>query len=108
MEHAVPLNEAAVAHLSHSSMALDVYTWLAQRLHRVDPGKSVPVAWASLYVQFGEGYHRMVDFRRFFKRILREVKAVYPQARFSTDERGMCLRNSPPPVPRRLLQMPGG
>ena len=29
MQHAVPLNEAAVAHLSHSAMALDVYTWLA-------------------------------------------------------------------------------
>ena len=29
MQHAVPLNEAAVARLSHSAMALDVYTWLA-------------------------------------------------------------------------------
>jgi hypothetical protein len=35
MQHAVPLNEHAVARLSHSAMGLDVYTWLAQRLHRV-------------------------------------------------------------------------
>jgi hypothetical protein len=34
MEHAVPLNEEAVARLSHSAMALDIHTWLAQRLHR--------------------------------------------------------------------------
>lgn len=35
MRHAVPLNETAVANLSHSAMALDIYTWLAQRLHRI-------------------------------------------------------------------------
>jgi hypothetical protein len=31
----VPLNAAAEARLSHGAMALGVYTWLAQRLHRV-------------------------------------------------------------------------
>ena len=41
MKHAVPLNETAVARLSHNAMALDIYTWLAQRLHRVEEGKSV-------------------------------------------------------------------
>ncbi len=35
--HAVPLDHRAVAALSGSSMALDVYVWLAQRLHRVPP-----------------------------------------------------------------------
>src|ERR1700678_20251 len=39
MKHAVPLNEIAVARLSHNAMALDIYTWLAQRLHRVEEGK---------------------------------------------------------------------
>jgi hypothetical protein len=39
MKHAVPLNETAIARLSHNAMALDVYTWLAQRLHRVDEAK---------------------------------------------------------------------
>jgi len=38
MEHAVPLNEGAVSRIAHSAMALDVYTSLAQRLHRVDLG----------------------------------------------------------------------
>ena len=32
VSHAVPLNESAVARLSHNAMALDIYTWLAQRL----------------------------------------------------------------------------
>lgn len=34
-KHTVPLDERALAGLAHSAMALDIYTWLAQRLHRV-------------------------------------------------------------------------
>ena len=37
-KHAVPLDHRAVAALASSSMALDVYVWLAQRLHRVPAG----------------------------------------------------------------------
>ena len=33
--HAVPLDERALSALSHSAMGLDVYAWLAQRLHRI-------------------------------------------------------------------------
>ena len=46
--HAVPLDERAIAALSHSAMALDLYAWLAQRLHRVEPGKPIFVTWAAL------------------------------------------------------------
>jgi Plasmid encoded RepA protein len=105
MQHAVPLNEAAVARLSHSAMALDVYTWLAQRLHRVDPSKSGFVPWVSLKSQFGCDYKRMVDFRRVFTRTLKQVKVVYREAKFGLDGKGMRLQNSPPPVARRLLQI---
>jgi hypothetical protein len=37
--HAVPLNHMAVSALSGSAFALDVYAWLAQRLHRIPPSK---------------------------------------------------------------------
>jgi len=37
--HAVPLDELALGGLAHSIMALDLYAWLAQRLHRVPRGK---------------------------------------------------------------------
>lgn len=105
LAHAVPLNETAIARLSHSAMALDVYTWLAQRLHRVEISKSALVPWISLKMQFGYDYGRLVDFRRVFTRTLKQVKAVYPQARFTVDGQGMRLANSPPPVPRRLIQL---
>ena len=35
IEHAVPLDERSVAALAHSALALDLYVWLAQRLHRI-------------------------------------------------------------------------
>lgn len=105
LQHAVPLNEAAVARLSHSAMGLDVYTWLAQRLHRVDPNKPGFIPWVSLKAQFGCDYKRMVDFRRVFTRTLKQVKVVYREARFSLDGKGMRVLNSPPPVARRLVQI---
>ena len=105
MQHAVPLNESAVARLSHSAMALDVYTWLAQRLHRVDPSKAAFVPWVSLKDQFGHGYHRMDNFKRVFRTTLRQVAVVYREAKFSLDGKGMRLLHSQPPVMRRLLQI---
>lgn len=42
-KHAVPLDERALAALSHSAMALDIYAWLAQRLHRVPRGRPQPM-----------------------------------------------------------------
>src|ERR1700722_2849115 len=106
MKHAVPLNETAVARLSHNAMALDVYTWLAQRLHRVDEARGgVGVPWTALHEQFGHGYERLRDFRRVFQRTLRQVKAVYPESKFELTAGGMTLKHSRSPVEKRLLPM---
>jgi hypothetical protein len=102
MQHAVPLNETAVARLSHNAMALDTYAWLAQRLHRIGPAEA-RVSWVSLAEQFGAGYAHVREFRRVFKRTLAQVKVVYPDANFEVGEGGMTLRSSRPPVARRLL-----
>ena len=60
--HAVPLDERAIAALAHSAMALDVYCWLAQRLHRV-PSAGQQISWQALHDQFGQGYARVRKFR---------------------------------------------
>ncbi|MBA4067625.1 MAG: plasmid encoded RepA protein, partial [Isosphaera sp.] len=99
--HAVPLDRRAVGALAASSLALDVYVWLAQRLHRVQPGKPQFVPWAGLYDQFGQGYARVRDFRAKFLETLRQVIAVYLDARLATDEKGVTLEHSPPPVTGR-------
>jgi hypothetical protein len=106
MSHAVPLNETAVARLSHNAMALDTYTWLAQRLHRVPEGKTALVPWASLKEQFGQGYGRMDNFKRVYRNTLRQVKTVYPESKFELTEEGMRLKHSRPPVARKLLPLP--
>ena len=98
MAHAVPLREDAIAALAHSAMALDLYSWLAQRLHRVSRERPQFIPWAALKAQFGPEYDRMDNFKRFFRKQLRQVGLVYPEGRGSLDARGITLRNSPPPV----------
>ena len=104
--HAVPLDERAISALANSAMALDIYCWLAQRLHRV-PEKGQAVSWSALHDQFGQGYAQLRQFRAFFLRQLRKVQAVYQEARFEAGLAGMLLLQSPPPIPKRLVQVTG-
>lgn len=103
VQHAVPLNETAVARLSHSAMGLDIYTWLAQRLHRVKPERNQFIPWPRLHEQFGQNYARLRKFREVFKDTLKQVYVVYPEARFKVDHRGMFLAHSKPPVAKKRL-----
>jgi hypothetical protein len=102
-KHAVPLHEAALAALAHTAMGLDVYAWLAQRLHRIDPHRPTFIPWTSLKEQFGPEYAQMFNFKREFRHTLAKVLARYPAARVELDNRGMTARNSPPPVAKRLV-----
>jgi hypothetical protein len=106
MRHAVPLHEHALAALAHSAMALDLYAWLAQRLHRVDPARPAFVPWSGLKEQFGWHYGRMANFRRDFLTTLRLVLDQYPSAKLEADEKGLLLRWSQPPVLCRRSAVP--
>ena len=105
-EHAVPLNEADLAALAHSALAIDLYSWLAQRLHRVNPNRPAFISWAAIKQQFGPDYGRMDHFKAFFRKTLRQVLARYKAARIEIDGCGMRLHNSPPPVTKRLVMLP--
>lgn len=106
--HAVPLDQRAVAALACSSMALDVYVWLAQRLHRVPSGRPQFVSWTVLQEQFGQGFARVRDFRRRFLQTIQQVRTVYATARLSADETGLMLEHSPPPVrAKHAVRLPG-
>jgi hypothetical protein len=102
-EHAVPLDLEALGALKESALALDLYAWLAQRLWRVHHSEAAFIAWAPLKEQFGPDYGRMDNFKRRFRQALRDVLAVYPAARVELNGKGMTLRHSRPPVPRKLL-----
>src|SRR5271157_4220225 len=100
-QHAVPLDEAAIRHIRNSSMALDVYCWLAYRLHALTAPKAI--TWAALAGQFGAG----IKLRKHFKPAITEglglAQAVYRDARIAVTETGMILKPSPPPV-RKLAK----
>jgi hypothetical protein len=77
-------------------MVIDVYIWLAYRLHALR--KDVDVSWLALHGQFGQGYGRLRDFRRDFVQALELAVAAYPEARVGISERGVILRPSRPAI----------
>ena len=105
--HAVPLAEADIAALSHNALALDIYAWLAQRLHRVPVTKPAFISWPALHSQFGWHYDRLRRFREAFKVALKQVTTVYPAARLEVNGRGITLSNSAPPVAPRVYLVSG-
>lgn len=102
-EHAVPLDPRAVTALQKSSLALDLYTWLAHRLHRIDRLSGERVTWVSLRGQFGQEYGTDKNFRRKLTESLRAVRAVYTEARIDEVEGALVLLPSPPPVPKTMI-----
>lgn len=100
-DHPVPLAEPAIRAISNDSSAIDVYIWLAYRLHSL-PGPT-PISWAALHQQFGGGYKLLRQFRARFADTLAKALAVYPDAEVAIDDAGVTLYPSRPPVPPRLI-----
>lgn len=102
--HAIPLDERALAALSNNAMALDIYAWLAQRLHRIPQGVPQFVSWQNLREQFGKGYNDMKSFKQVFRRTLQTVRFQYQSSRIEEDiNKGLILYNSPTPIPAKAL-----
>jgi len=101
IERSVPLDNRALLALKGSALALDVYAWLAHRLHRIE-GMGVTLHWKSLREQFAQEYKGRdpdKDFKKEFLLALRKVLAVYPQAKVKPVTGGVLLIGSPPPIP---------
>ena len=101
---AVPLDARALSALQNSALALDVYCWLAHRLHRVKRLAGERLSWKNLREQFGQEYADPKNFKREMEKALRTVRAVYQEARIEQVEGGVVLMPSPPPVPKTLVQ----
>jgi hypothetical protein len=99
IDSAVPLDPRALACLQGSSLALDIYTWLSHRLHRVSRITGDRVTWSNLVDQFGQEYSEIKDFKKTFQKALVQVRAVYPDARLDEVRGGYILLPSRPPVP---------
>jgi len=95
-KHPVPIEESAVRQIANNSMALDVYCWLAYRLHAL--AEPTPIGWRALHQQFGRGVKRLDHFKDQFRETLALATAVYPDAEVELHERGVTLKPSRPPV----------
>ena len=105
IEHPMPVREAAIRQIGSRSMAIDVYIWLAYRLHQL--AKPMPISWAGLFSQFGAGYTHSWHFKAKFREPLMLALAAYPEASVTTDDdAGLILYPSPPPVPERMPRRP--
>ena len=97
----VPLDNRALHALKGSALALDVYAWLAHRLHRIE-GRPVILHWKSLREQFAQEYEGKdpdKDFKAAFLPQLKKALAVYPKAKVKQVTGGLMLWSSPPPIP---------
>lgn len=101
-KHAVPLDARALRELSHNALAIDIYCWLAQRLHRISTKERLVLSRAVLHRQFGEGYKRERAFwSNGFLPALRQVHALYAHARLAVEDDGLHLFHSSPPIRSR-------
>ena len=96
LDHPVPISEIALKAIGPRSMVIDIYIWLAYRLHALD--KEVEIGWPALYAQFGAGYGRLRDFRAQFLEALQLALAAYPDALVGMGDRGVILRPSRPAI----------
>ena len=99
-DHPVPLQEEAIKQLRDRSMSLDLYVWLAWRLHTLSG--PTPISWPALFGQFGEGYRELFNFKRRFAEALAAAVAAYPDAHVDLGDPGIVLHPSKPPVGKRL------
>ncbi len=97
-EHPVPLSETALRAIGPRSMVIDVYIWLAYRLHALT--RDVEVGWPALHAQFGAGFKLIRKFRAHFLECLDLALAAYPDARVSISDRGIVLHPSRPAIPK--------
>lgn len=103
-KHAVPLDMRAIQAISDSARALDVYAWLAYRLHRVRNPRGERITWRALQAQFGTPGGDNKSFKRAFRMALARAQGVYANAQTAVtivdDGRrsGLHIERADPPV----------
>ena len=96
--HPVPVREEAIRVIGTRSLTIDVYVWLAYRLHSL--ARPTSISWAAVHGQFGAGFRLVRQIKPTFLDALNLALAVYPEARVDADKEGIVLHPSPPAVPK--------
>lgn len=79
IDHGLPVDMRAYHALSYSSLAMDLYTFLAHRLWRIDG--SVEISWEQMRDAMAPEYAEIRNFRRDFLKALAAVQEVYPKSK---------------------------
>jgi hypothetical protein len=94
---------ASTASALCSTIRIDVYCWLAQRLRRITESGGIPIGWEALKAQFGQDYRNLDDFRKEFKRAIGQATLVYREAKIEPNRHGIRLFCLKPPIPEKLI-----
>jgi hypothetical protein len=97
-DHPVPVREEAIKAIGTRSLAIDVYIWLAYRLHALP--KTTSISWPAIHGQFGAGFRLVRQIKPTFLDALAIALAVYPEAHVDVEKEGVTLHPSAPAVPR--------
>ena len=100
----MPLEDAAIRALANNSQAIDIYCWLAYRLHSLKA--PAHVSWRAVKEQFGQNVADPYGFRQKFRLNLQLTLAVYPDAKVEQTDVGLTLHPSRPPVAPKLIVVP--
>ena len=90
----VGLPRHLVLALQESAPALDAYTWLAERLLRIEAGALEFVPWSEVRQQFGASSQSASASRNGFEASLSQVREAWPEAGFEIGDDGVSLRGA--------------
>jgi hypothetical protein len=104
-KNSIPLDKRAIYALQRSTLALDLYFMLSERLHRVARDNYI-LRWKKLREQFGQEYANnkggRINFKKAFAHALDQVRAVYPNAVVEIVKCGLKIGKSEPPIPKSI------
>lgn len=99
VEHSVPIDLRVISKL-RSPLAIDIYIWLTYRYNSISG--LTHISWKQLKWQFGSNYasddQGLRNFVSEFKKQLRNINALWPEAKFSADRQTFILLPSKPHV----------
>ena len=100
-QHRMPLDLRAIKALQSSALDMDIYKFFVYRLPRLKaPTK---IKWAVMHQVFGQEYSRMRDFRRIFRKSVKNIHAFYPEARIDVDgDEYFQMYPSRSPIPKNI------
>lgn len=104
-KHPLPLSLEHLRILSGNARAIDLYTFLAYRLHHLK--KPLFLTWATMKEIFGGDITRMDHFKEKMRDTVKLVKLAYRDARFSYDSQGWTFEKSASPIePKTRIFLP--